>query len=159
MVNWTRRKKNNNQTQTSQDTSAAQSFFILSRLPQLLTGLHFTVSAAVAASVAVPPAWVHLPSKGRVESTPSGSAGENLWQQDSYVPVLMDQSKVRSRHPWINLWGAVHSQTVHAQPMGPSRRVSASCICATSAPGSFAPDTLLLSISSDSGMQNGNFLA
>lgn len=127
MVNWIRRKRKDIK---SQDITVAQSFFILSRLPQLLTGLHFTVTASVAASVAVPPARVHLTSKGSTDCAPKAGLLWELMVEGWRCPYCLDGSdlhtiqmltKVRSPHPWIDLWGAVHSQTVHGWPICPSR--------------------------------------
>lgn len=110
----------------SQYTSVAQSIVILSRLTQLLTGLHCTITSPVAA----PPAWIHPTSQGSPDGTLSGSAGVLSWWQDnweSFVPVV-GQSKARSPSPW-SVWGKQGSAwlvTIH--PAAPS------CSCAPPAP-------------------------
>lgn len=87
--------------------------------PTALTGLHSLSSRRW------PPWWPFhphgsIPHPKAALAAPGRSAGENSRWRNSHVPAaLMDQTKVRSSHPQINVRGAVHSQTVCARPICP----------------------------------------
>lgn len=144
MVNWIRRAKKEN---ISRYFCGVELFHSIVTPTAAGSGLGSTSPfLRLWLSVAVPPAWVHLAGKASADNTPSRSASENSWQPDSYVPVLMDPTKVRALIP-----GSISGEQCTVGPFVPQQALSPFCICATRALGSFAPDALLLSISSDSG--------